>query len=186
MYGIIGLLLLLVAVLTIEVYRATEGFTVATPAPTPTPATPTPATPAPTATTPTPATPAPAPTATTPMPATPVPAPTATATTSTPTPATTIATSPMDALALNTQDRAKFIRDVQDIVRTELLATKQITTANAQPVLCGSANAPTATGQISEQQGREAVTAREKACPKDMSEYIRKDSIPCWNCTLDY
>ena len=163
MYGIIGLLLLLVAVLTIEVYRATEGFTVATPATTSTQQ----------ATSTTPTTPTPA-----------RPAPTAVATT--PTPATTIATSPMDAVALNTQDRAKFLRDVQDIVRAELLATKQITTASAQPVLCGSANTPTASGQIAEQQGREAVTAREKACPKDMSEYIRKDSIPCWNCTLDY
>jgi hypothetical protein len=166
MYGIIGLLLLLVAVLTIEVYRATEGFTVATPATTPTPATPTPPTPA----TPTPATPTPATPAPTPTPAT---------------PATTIATSAIDALALDRQERSKFLRDIQDIVRTEMLSTKQITTANSQPVL-SAATAPIATGQISEQQGREAVTAREKACPKDMSEYIRKDSIPCWNCTLDY
>lgn len=155
MYGIIGLLLLLVAVLTIEVYRATEGFTVDTPATTP-------ATPASTANA------------------------TATTTAPTSTPATTIATSNMDALALNTQERSKFIRDIQDIVRTELLAAKQITTANAQPVLSATGATPTATGQIAEQQGREAVTAREKACPKDMSQYIRKDSIPCWNCTLDY
>ena len=157
MYGIIGLLLLLVAVLTIEVYRATEGFTVATPTSATTVATPTPAT---TVATPTPAT-----------------APVA---------STTIATSNMDALALNTQERAKFLRDIQDIVRTELLATKQITTANSQPVLSATTAKPTATGQISEQQGQEAVTAREKACAKDMSQYIRKDSIPCWNCTLDY
>jgi hypothetical protein len=158
MYGIIGLLLLLVAVLTIEVYRATEGFTVATP---------------PTAVA-TPTTPA-------------TPATTATATPTTPATATTIATSNMDALALDTQGRAKFLRDIQDIVRTELLATKQITTANSQPILSATAT-PTATaiGQISEHQGREAVTAREKACAKDMSQYIRKDSIPCWNCTLDY
>jgi hypothetical protein len=92
----------------------------------------------------------------------------------------------MDALALNTQERSKFLRDIQDIVRTEVLATKQITTANAQPVLSSTGSTPIATGQIAEQQGREAVTAREKACPKDMSQYIRKDSIPCWNCTLDY
>jgi hypothetical protein len=153
MYGIIGLLLLLVAVLTIEVYRATEGFTNATPATLATMPTSV-ATPATTAT---PATPA------------------------------TLATSNMDALALDTQDRAKFLRDIQDIVRTELLATKQITTANSQPILSATAT-PTATavGQISEHQGREAVTAREKACAKDMSQYIRKDSIPCWNCSLDY
>lgn len=25
-----------------------------------------------------------------------------------------------------------------------------------------------------------------KACDHDMSQYIRKDSIPCWNCNLDY
>jgi len=161
MYGIIGLLLLLVAVLTIEVYRATEGFTVATPATTP-------ITTATTSTTPTATTPASTPTA------------------PTPTLASTIATSPMDAIALDTQERSKFLRDIQDIVRTELLATKQITTANAQPVLSATATAPTASGQIAEQQGREAVTAREKACPKDMAQYIRKDSIPCWNCTLDY
>lgn len=163
MYGIIGLLLLLVAVLTIEVYRATEGFTVATP---------------PTAVT-TPVTTATA------TPATPATMPTSVTTPATPATPATIATSNMDALALNTQDRAKFLRDIQDIVRAELLATKQITTANSQPILSATA-VPNATGQISEHQGREAVTAREKACAKDMSQYIRKDSIPCWNCTLDY
>ncbi len=156
MYGIIGLLLLLVAVLTIEVYRATEGFTVANPTPPPAPAKPASAVDAP---------------------ATPVSA--------VATPASAVAISAIDALALNTQERAKFLRDIQDIVRTEVLATKQITVANAQPVL-SAISVPNATGQISEHQGREAVTAREKACAKDMSQYIRKDSIPCWNCALDY
>jgi hypothetical protein len=156
MYGIIGLLLLLVAVLTIEVYRVTEGFTDVTPTSIPTSTLTSTATTTPASTT-----------------------------TPTPTPTPTIATSPIDALALDTHERAKFLRDIQDIVRTELLSTKQITTANSQPVL-SAATAPIATGQIAEQQGREAVTAREKACAKDMSQYIRKDSIPCWNCTLDY
>jgi hypothetical protein len=181
MYGIIGLLLLLVAVLTIEVYRATEGFTVATPTTTPTSTTTT--TPTSTTTTPTSTTTTPTSTTTTPTSTT----TTTTATNTAPTSATTIATSAIDALALDRQERSKFLRDIQDIVRTEMLSTKQITTANSQPVLSAATTAkPTATGQISEQQGREAVTAREKACPKDMSEYIRKDSIPCWNCTLDY
>lgn len=167
MYGILGLLLLLVIVLTIEVYRATEGFTVATPVPTTSVTVPV------TAPVTAPATP-------------PTAMPTAPSTTpsSVTTPAT-LATSDIDALALDKQERAKFLRDIQDIVRTELLANKQITTANSQPILAGSIKEPSG-NQIAEQQGREAVTAREKACSKDMSQYIRKDSIPCWNCTLDY
>jgi hypothetical protein len=33
------------------------------------------------------------------------------------------------------------------------------------------------------QQGRELTQAKPSSSP-DMSEYIRKDSIPCWNCSL--
>jgi len=34
-------------------------------------------------------------------------------------------------------------------------------------------------------QGRE-MGQRPKWCPKNMDDYIRKDSIPCYGCTLDY
>jgi hypothetical protein len=32
----------------------------------------------------------------------------------------------------------------------------------------------------------EMKAVRPTYCPKDMNQYIRKDEIPCWGCTLDY
>lgn len=82
-------------------------------------------------------------------------------------------------------DRASLLRDIQQVVKNELLEQQKLTTASSQPVL----NAGIGTSALvspAMSQGQELSTKREKNCPKDMNEYIRKDSIPCWNCTLDY
>lgn len=148
MYSVLFLLLVLVIVISVEVYRATEGFADIVVSK----------------------------------------LPSATATTTVPAP-TSIdnvipATSDLDALAHDKQERAKLLRDIQEAVRTELLADKKITTANAQPLIKngGETSCPGLAQSSAEQQGKEAITAR----AVDMSQYIRKDSIPCWNCTLDY
>jgi hypothetical protein len=149
MYSVLFLLLVLVIVISVEVYRATEGFAdapVLTTVPTPTPTS---------MSTPT--------------------------ITNAPIPSTT---SDLDALAHDKQERAKLLRDIQEAVRTELLADKKATIAHAQPIIKNGAESscPGLAQSSAEQQGKEAITAR----AVDMSQYIRKDSIPCWNCTLDY
>jgi hypothetical protein len=150
MYSILFLLLVLVIIISVEVYRVSEGFanmiepsvnTMVTPV--------------------------------------------ATTVSDAPILSTLPATSELDAIAHDKQERAKLIRDIQEAVRTELLADKKITTANAQPLIKNSSDSSScsvSTQSSAEQQGKEAITAR----AVDMSQYVRKDSIPCWNCTLDY
>lgn len=96
-------------------------------------------------------------------------------------------------VAMNAQNKSKLLQDIQQIVRNECMNEKLMTTAKSQDILktdknkdkesdsglCGS--------QIAEQQGREMAAKRpERPCPYDMNQYVRKDSIPCWGCTLDY
>lgn len=87
---------------------------------------------------------------------------------------------------------AALLRDIQQIVHNELLQNKGMTTANAQPLFQAASKEKVLLEEIapSLQQGAELKDAncgvRPKYCPKDMNEYIRKDQIPCWGCTLDY
>lgn len=96
-----------------------------------------------------------------------------------------------DAMAL--QQKADLLKDIQSVVKNEILANRSVT-----PVL-NSANAPAAkTASVS--QGKEYEDScykdTEYKCPKnsdgscppvpDMAEYIKKDSIPCWGCSVDY
>ena len=82
---------------------------------------------------------------------------------------------------------AALLRDIQQIVHNELLQTKGMTTANAQPLFqAASKERVLLSEDPSLQQGAEHCNSRPTYCPKDMSEYIRKDQIPCWGCTLDY
>ena len=70
--------------------------------------------------------------------------------------------------------QAKFLQDFQSIVHNELLNEQGMTTANSQDYL-------------REKKDRRSANSRpnqKKGCP-DMSEYVRKDSIPCWGCNLD-
>lgn len=77
------------------------------------------------------------------------------------------------------------MRDIQELVRKEVLQQQQLTTASSQPILRTGADSKIMMSPATA-QGQELSTSREKLCPKDMNEYIRKDSIPCWNCALDY
>ena len=87
--------------------------------------------------------------------------------------------------AMSVQQKAELLKDIQQVVKNEVLAQRQVT-----PVV--PATSPTQSEAI--QQGNEY--SKDKPCPAnpdggcpampDMSQYIRKDQIPCWNCTLDY
>jgi hypothetical protein len=82
---------------------------------------------------------------------------------------------------------AALLRDIQQIVHNELLQNKGMTTANAQPLFqAASKERVLLSEDPSLQQGAEHCNSRPTYCPKDMSQYIRKDQIPCWGCTLDY
>lgn len=82
---------------------------------------------------------------------------------------------------------AALLRDIQQIVHNELLQTKGMTTANSQPLFqTASQGKVLVSDDPSLQQGAEMKSTRPTYCPKDMSQYIRKDQIPCWGCTLDY
>lgn len=124
-----------------------------------------------------------APAAPTDIPVTPL-AP-ATQPTATPVTPSTVPASQEAVVAKERQEKSELLRDIQQIVRTELLGQQKMTTASSQPILNAGTNMPSPISPAAA-QGQELATAREKRCPKDMNEYIRKDSIPCWNCTLDY
>jgi len=70
--------------------------------------------------------------------------------------------------------QAKFLQDFQSIVHNELLNEQGMTTANSQPYLKEKKDRLSANSKPNQKKG----------CP-DMSEYVRKDSIPCWGCNLD-
>jgi len=64
-----------------------------------------------------------------------------------------------------------------------------MTSANSQPLFQtasqGSALMEQEDPSPALYQGQE-MGQRPKWCPKNMDDYIRKDSIPCYGCTLDY
>ena len=95
--------------------------------------------------------------------------------------------------ALTLQQRSDLLRDIQKTVRNDILAnraTKQIISGETRHSNCTDA---TAQGQEYESSCHKDTEYRcpknpDGSCPPvpDMSEYIKKDSIPCWGCSLDY
>jgi len=90
------------------------------------------------------------------------------------------------------QEKMDLLKNIQKIVRNELLSTR-----STEPVIpLGKRSSET----DSTAQGKEYSTSCYKdtssecqknldgTCPPlpDMSNYIKKDKIPCWGCTLDY
>jgi hypothetical protein len=94
--------------------------------------------------------------------------------------------------AMTLQQKSELLKDVQQLVKNEIISQRQTTHINT--------NSSNADDSESTQQGKEYNKSCKKncegPCPRnkdgtcppvpDMSEYIRKDQIPCWNCTLDY
>ncbi len=94
--------------------------------------------------------------------------------------------------AMTLQQKSELLKDVQQLVKNEIISQRQTTPINTDSSNTGDSE--------STQQGKEYNKSCKKSCegpcPRnkdgtcppvpDMSEYIRKDQIPCWNCTLDY
>lgn len=94
---------------------------------------------------------------------------------------------PSTEVANEKGNRAALLRDIQQVIHNELASFKGMTTASSQPLFqTESAEKVLLSEDPSLQQGTELKAARPTYCPKDMSQYIRKDQIPCWGCTLDY
>jgi hypothetical protein len=98
-------------------------------------------------------------------------------------PEVTISGSGYDAMSL--QKRKELLRDIQSVVKNEILASR-----STSPIDSSNKNQIN-TDAIS--QGKEYENSTPKitdSCSRektpDMSEYIKKDAIPCWGCKLDY
>jgi hypothetical protein len=77
--------------------------------------------------------------------------------------------------AMESQGKSDFLKSIQKIIRNELLATR-----STDSDMIGSSDS-SCNGSDSTQQGQDYMSAK-----SDMSKYIKKDSIPCYGCTLDY
>jgi hypothetical protein len=96
--------------------------------------------------------------------------------------------------ALTLQQRMDLLKDIQKVVRNEILANR-----STHPVMNNEMK-PEETNSTA--QGKEfekscdKESEQEYRCPKnpdgscppvpDMSQYIKKDAIPCWGCAIDY
>lgn len=123
---------------------------------------------------------------------------------SAPTSSSVVAVSDTAYDAMSLKQRSDFLRGIQQTVRQELQSARQWEhpdRVSDQESCDGEAPAP------SEHQGRhykkrsssssqEDTSEEEYRCPKnpdgscppvpDMTQYIRKDQIPCWGCSIDY
>ena len=95
--------------------------------------------------------------------------------------------------AMNLNERAELLKDIQKLVKNEVLANR-----STKPIISGETRKSQDTDSTA--QGREYEEScykdTEYRCPKnpdgscppvpDMTQYIKKDEIPCWGCSLDY
>jgi hypothetical protein len=106
-------------------------------------------------------------------------------------PEISISGSGYDAMTL--QQRMELLKDIQKVVRNEL-----VTHRATDPIISGETrkcNPTDATAQGKE-YSKSCYKGGDESCPSypdgtcpplpDMSQYIKKDAIPCWGCALDY
>jgi hypothetical protein len=80
--------------------------------------------------------------------------------------------------ALELQNKSNLLKNIQKIVRNEIVASRNQPENN--PMAMGNESCDSSDSNAM-QQGNEY-----KRNKPDMSQYIKKDSIPCWGCSLDY
>lgn len=104
-------------------------------------------------------------------------------------PQVNISGSGYDAMTL--QQKADLLRDIQKVVRNEILANRLTT-----PMINGNGTKQTDSTAQGEEYSDSCYKDTEYRCPKnpdgtcppipDMTKYIKKDAIPCYGCSLDY
>ena len=85
--------------------------------------------------------------------------------------------------AMNLKQKSDLLSSIQKMFRNELLASRSTDASVIDPASCSSSNTD------STSQGCEYNKTSDKdSCSSgpDMSKYIKKDSIPCYGCALDY
>jgi hypothetical protein len=94
--------------------------------------------------------------------------------------------------AMELQQRNDLLKDIQKVVRNELLLER-----NTTPIVPGG-NIQSVTDSTAQGEEYESSCYKdnEVRCPKnpngtcppipDKSDYIKKDAIPCWGCNIDY
>ena len=94
---------------------------------------------------------------------------------------------------MNLQERSELLKDIQKLVKNEVLANR-----STKPIISGETRKLPDTDSTA--QGKEyeenCYKETEYRCPKnpdgscppvpDMTQYIKKDAIPCWGCSIDY
>lgn len=111
--------------------------------------------------------------------------------------------------AMALQQKSDLLKDIQKMFRNELLASRATepigmvshqtahhqakgpangitcneTNSNADGTNDSANNSPSTTQGM--EYGASSVKGINQGCP-DISQYIKKDAIPCWGCSLDY
>jgi hypothetical protein len=105
--------------------------------------------------------------------------------------------------AMSLKQRADMLKEVQSLVRNELLAARQLDRLKKEVEDEEDEEDEDEEDSYAKQQGRDfhrrctkSDDSEEYRCPKnpdgscppvpDLSNYIRKDQIPCWGCSIDY
>ena len=87
--------------------------------------------------------------------------------------------------AMDLKQKSDLLSSIQKMFRNELLASRSTDSSTIDPASCASSVSS------SIQQGNEYTEMSQKdpsncSAGHDMSKYIKKDSIPCYGCALDY
>lgn len=96
--------------------------------------------------------------------------------------------------AMALQQKSDLLKDIQKIIHNELLANRNVDSTMIQSQKgTGSSVGSIAVSQGNEYKkrskpsnGNQCYDSEDSCEATDLSPYIRKDSIPCWGCSLDY
>ena len=91
--------------------------------------------------------------------------------------------------AMELQQKSGLLKDLQKFIRNEVLAQRSTDRMSSD-------SSPMNTDSISQGKEYGCQKDQEYRCPRnpngscppipDMTQYIRKDSIPCWGCNIEY
>jgi hypothetical protein len=94
--------------------------------------------------------------------------------------------------AMSLQQKSELLKDIQKIVKNEILANRSTTPLSKDKY----DNDDTTSSRQGQEYEGSCHKDSEYRCPKnpdgscppvpDMSQYIKKDAIPCYGCSLDY
>jgi hypothetical protein len=94
--------------------------------------------------------------------------------------------------AMSLQQKSELLKDIQKVVKNEILANRSTTHLTKDKY----DNDDTTSSRQGKEYEESCHKDTEYRCPKnpdgtcppvpDMSQYIKKDAIPCYGCSLDY